>query len=176
MSNTFATPWTVALQASRSIGFPGQEYWSGLPFPSPGDPLYSGIEPASSVLAGGFTGMHRDWVQGPCWQPSAQSGFWEVPSLLVTKVSWCCLSDQVEVEPLFGVWHVHLLSLKLKAHGKLRRRERQTLGYLICCLLERSLQDWAPGTGVTCSLTYPIKTFFLFGLTSLSRHPLYLPF
>ena len=35
MSNTFATPWTVALQASRSIGFPGQEYWSGLPFPSP---------------------------------------------------------------------------------------------------------------------------------------------
>ena len=33
----FATPWTVAYQASPSMGFSGQEYWSGLPFPSPGD-------------------------------------------------------------------------------------------------------------------------------------------
>ena len=32
----FATPWTVACQASLSMGFPRQEYWSGLPFPSPG--------------------------------------------------------------------------------------------------------------------------------------------
>ena len=31
----FATPWTVAYQASRSMGFSRQEYWSGLPFPSP---------------------------------------------------------------------------------------------------------------------------------------------
>ena len=31
------TPWTVALQAPLSMGFPRQEYWSGLPFPSPGD-------------------------------------------------------------------------------------------------------------------------------------------
>ena len=33
----FATPWTVAYQAPRSMGFSTQEYWSGLPFPSPGD-------------------------------------------------------------------------------------------------------------------------------------------
>ena len=32
-----ATPWTVARQAPPSVGFPGQEYWSGLPFPPPGD-------------------------------------------------------------------------------------------------------------------------------------------
>ena len=32
-----ATPWTVAHQAPLSMGFPRQEYWSGLPFPSPGD-------------------------------------------------------------------------------------------------------------------------------------------
>ena len=31
----FATPWTVARQASLSMGFPRQEYWSGLPFPPP---------------------------------------------------------------------------------------------------------------------------------------------
>ena len=34
---TLATPWTVARQASLSMGFSRQEYWSGLPFPSPGD-------------------------------------------------------------------------------------------------------------------------------------------
>ena len=33
----FATPWTVAYQAPLSMGFPRQDYWSGLPFPSPGD-------------------------------------------------------------------------------------------------------------------------------------------
>ena len=33
----FATPWTVACQATPSMGFPRQEYWSALPFPSPGD-------------------------------------------------------------------------------------------------------------------------------------------
>ena len=34
---TLATPWTVALQAPLSMGLPRQEYWSGWPFPSPGD-------------------------------------------------------------------------------------------------------------------------------------------
>ena len=41
----FATPWTVARQALLSMGFPRQEHWSGLPFPSPGDLLDPGIEP-----------------------------------------------------------------------------------------------------------------------------------
>ena len=36
MSNSFATPWTVARQASLSMGFSKQEYWDGLPFPSQG--------------------------------------------------------------------------------------------------------------------------------------------
>ena len=35
---TLAAPWTVARQAPLSMGLPRQEYWSGLPFPSPGDP------------------------------------------------------------------------------------------------------------------------------------------
>ena len=41
----FATPWTVAYQAPLSVGFSRQEYWSGLPFPSPGDLSDPGIEP-----------------------------------------------------------------------------------------------------------------------------------
>ena len=43
----FVTPWTVAQQAPLSMGFPRQEYWNGLTFPSPGDLLNPEIEPAS---------------------------------------------------------------------------------------------------------------------------------
>ena len=46
----FATPWTVAHQASPSMGFSRQEYWSGVPFPSPGDFPNSGIEGNGSPL------------------------------------------------------------------------------------------------------------------------------
>ena len=46
----FATPWTVAHQAPPSMGFSGQEYWSGLPFTSPGDFPDPGIEPSSPAL------------------------------------------------------------------------------------------------------------------------------
>ena len=46
----FAIPWTVAYQASPSMGFPRQEYWSALPFPSPGDLPDPGIEPGSPAL------------------------------------------------------------------------------------------------------------------------------
>ena len=46
----FATPWTVAYQASPSMGFSRQEYWSGVPLPSPGDLPNPGIEPGSSAL------------------------------------------------------------------------------------------------------------------------------
>ena len=45
-----ATPRTVAYQASQSMGFSRQEYWSGLPFPSPGDLPNPGIEPGSLAL------------------------------------------------------------------------------------------------------------------------------
>ena len=48
----FATPWTVAYQAPLSMGFSRQEYWSGLPFPSPGDLPNPGIEPRSPVIVG----------------------------------------------------------------------------------------------------------------------------
>ena len=47
---TLVTPWTVAHQAPLSKGFPRQEYWSELPFPSPGDLPNPGIEPRSPAL------------------------------------------------------------------------------------------------------------------------------
>ena len=45
-----ATPWTVAYQASPTMGFSRQEYWNGLPFPSPGDLPNPGIKPGSPAL------------------------------------------------------------------------------------------------------------------------------
>ena len=53
----FATPWTAAHQVPLSMGLSRQEYWRGLPFPTPEDPPDPGIEPASlasPTLAGGF--------------------------------------------------------------------------------------------------------------------------
>ena len=71
----FATPWTVACQAPLSMGFPRQEYWSGLLCPTPGDLPNPGIEPESPALTRGFftdepPGKHhrrrsrqnRDWM------------------------------------------------------------------------------------------------------------------
>ena len=63
------TPQTVVLQTPPSMGFPRQEYWSGLPLPPSGVLPNPGIEsasPASSSLAGGFfkaelPGKSRDW-------------------------------------------------------------------------------------------------------------------
>ena len=57
MSDSFVTPWAVAHQALLSMEFYRQEYWTGLPFPSPGDLPDSGIKPAplaSPAMAGGF--------------------------------------------------------------------------------------------------------------------------
>ena len=50
----FSNPWTVAHQTPLFLEFSRQEFWSGLPFPSPGDLLDPGIKPVSPALAGGF--------------------------------------------------------------------------------------------------------------------------
>ena len=67
VSLSFATPWTVAYQAPLSMGFPREEYWSGLPFSSLGDLLIPGIKPISPALAGRFfitelPGKPHQWV------------------------------------------------------------------------------------------------------------------
>ena len=53
------TPWTVAYKASLSMEFSRQEYWSGLPFPSPGDLPDPGIEPGSPALQTGSLPSER---------------------------------------------------------------------------------------------------------------------
>ena len=50
MSESFATPGTIAHQVPLSVGYPREEYWGGLPFPSSGDHLDPGIEPTFLTL------------------------------------------------------------------------------------------------------------------------------
>ena len=50
----FESPWTVAHQAPLSVEFSRQEFWSGLPCPSPGDPPNPGIEPGSPASQAHF--------------------------------------------------------------------------------------------------------------------------
>ena len=62
---TLTTPWTIACHAPLSMGFPSQEYWSGLPFPSPRDLPDPETEPmslASPTLAGGFFTTSATWA------------------------------------------------------------------------------------------------------------------
>ena len=57
---TLATPWTVARQAPLSMGFSRQEYWIGLPFPSPGNLPNPGIKPGSPALQ-----TVSEWTEPP---------------------------------------------------------------------------------------------------------------
>ena len=66
MPSSFATPWTVAHKAPLSMGFPRQEFWSGLPFPPPRDLSGSGIKRLSPGLAGGFFFLPLSYLGRPC--------------------------------------------------------------------------------------------------------------
>ena len=73
VSDSHTTPWTVAPQAPLSMGFSKQEYWSGLPFPSPGDLPDPGIELASlmsPVLAGRLFITSITWEARLCCKHS----------------------------------------------------------------------------------------------------------
>ena len=64
----FATPQTIAHQATLSIGFPRQEYWSGLPFPPPGDfpdPWIKPVSLASPALQTDFFTIRATWEGTP---------------------------------------------------------------------------------------------------------------
>ena len=78
---TLAIPWTVACQAPLSMGFSRQEYWSGLPFPSPGDLADPGIRSGSPALQA--DNLPTDlWVgngnpcQYSCLENSLDGGAW----------------------------------------------------------------------------------------------------
>ena len=100
MSDSFVTPCTVALQAPLSMGFSREEYWSGLPFPFPGDLPSPGINQTQvSCIAGGFFTSwatrellgKASWRQkcgvvltsGEGWEENGSAGQWEGNQALV---------------------------------------------------------------------------------------------
>ena len=92
----FVTPWTIAHQAPPSMGFSRQEYWSGLPFPSPGDLPDSGIEPRSPAL------QADTLTSEPPGKPSIVSGtdvFLEFPGFLYDPMN---VGNLISVSPAFS--------------------------------------------------------------------------
>ena len=69
---TLCDPIEAAHQIPPSLGFSRQEYWSGLPFPSPGDLPNSGIEPRSPALPACWELGFQAWAQSTCPELSAQ--------------------------------------------------------------------------------------------------------
>ena len=74
---TLYNTWTVACQAPLSMGFPRQEYWSGLPFPSPGDLPDPGIKPMSPALQAASSSLHHLGIQ----TSNSTSRFWMLQEL-----------------------------------------------------------------------------------------------
>ena len=80
----FRTPWTVACQAPLSMGFSRQEYWSELPFPSPGDLPDAGIEPWSPML----------WADSLPSKPPGKP--------YLASINWLCCESGAETCIWFG--------------------------------------------------------------------------
>ena len=115
-SQLFVTPWTVAHQASLSMGFPRQEYWSGLSFPSPTDLPNLGIESASPAMAGGFLtteppGKPYTWLY-MAFILELQLTLQILPTLPieVSLVEMCAFSEHVPQSKLVTWRCVHCLS------------------------------------------------------------------
>ena len=89
----FATLWTIARQAPLSMGFSRQEYWNGLPCPTPGESSHPTIEPeslTSPALAGGFFTSAPPGK--PLWPQTEGQFLALIPKLLV-------------LGPWAGIWH-----------------------------------------------------------------------
>ena len=86
VSDSFETPWTIALQAPLSMEFSRQEYWRGLPFPSPGDVSDPGMEPGSPVLQ----------VDSVPSEPPGKPNFYHKHSLIRdTRLQYCYIGPEL---------------------------------------------------------------------------------
>ena len=108
----YATPWTVAYQAPPSMEFSRQEYWSGLPFPSPGDLPDPGIEPGSPTLQADALpseppGKPQNWFinrrvlkiggEGSCWGHVLWKAGWPASAVELCNVG--CEPDAPDPGP-----------------------------------------------------------------------------
>ena len=93
MSSSFVALWTVAHQAPVSMGFLRQEYWSGLPFPFPGDLPHPGIELTSPTLAAAAAAKSRQSCPILCDPIDGSPPGSSVPGLLQARtLEWVTIS------------------------------------------------------------------------------------
>ena len=125
----FATPWTVAHQAPPSMGFSRQEYWSGLPFPSPGDVPNPGIEPRSPALQADTLTSEPSGkpvklvILTTKWESSGEAiHYWE-QDLCFSHPSWCW-------EQCSACSMLYCVSIRLKG------AEAMFHQFLACCRIQ----------------------------------------
>ena len=87
----FATVWTVARQAPLSMGFPRQEFWSGLSFPSPGGLADPGTEPGSPALQAGSSSLSPQ--EGP--QQYKGNNYWHTATWMRPRRITLSLKSQL---------------------------------------------------------------------------------
>ena len=114
----FAIPWTVVYQASLSMGFSRQEYWSGLPFPSPGDLPDPGIKPRFSCIAGRCFTL---WATREALKAQSKTfihGLYHLPPYII--LMYMCVLSLLSCVKLFAtLWTVaHQALLSRDSPGK----------------------------------------------------------
>ena len=149
----FAILWTVAHQTPLTMGLSQQEYWSGLPFPPPGDLPDPGIEPASPALAGGF---FTHWAGTKESAPRVQFHY------LQTLINWNLIRtsgfhSHLEGKPLF-----------LKSAWCKWKKSEWRVGYLDCLHIRNSMNPWGLQLLIyklRGLMEYKYLKLFSFGLT-----------
>ena len=113
------TPWTIACQTSLSMEFSRQEYWSGLPFPSPGDLPHPEIEPGSPALQAdslpsellGFMSYYNGTpLQYSCLENPTGGGAWWAAVHGVAK-------SQTQLSDFTFTFHFHALEKAMATHS-----------------------------------------------------------
>ena len=131
----FATPWTVAYQAPPSMGFSRQEYWSGLPFPSPGDLPDPGIEPRSPALeADALTSE----PPGKAWDNLNMCIISAVLIASVVSYSLGLMDSSLPGSPVHGIFQARMLEwvIVLSSRGSSQSRN-QTHIFGVSCISGR---------------------------------------
>ena len=132
----FETPWTVTHQALLSMGFSRQEYWMGLPFPTPGDLPKPGIKPGSLMspaLAGGFFTTSPTWEAQTVRRGLSISWFDGLYENAIIKW-WTKFCQRSHLRHHCETWNVTEFRLDLLGNRQLLENIRQERRHSECLL------------------------------------------
>ena len=159
----FATPWTVAHQTPLSMEFPRQEYWRGLPFPSPGNPPDPRSEPRrhGNPRICYFSLIHDDAVLFYITLPTdIANSFHIIVKVLVAQSCWT-LCDPMDCSPpgssVHGISQARILervAISFSKESSLPRNWTQ-----VSCSAGRFFSDWATSRGVKLKTGWPAQQF-----------------